>query len=62
MMILENEIKLRDSKIRQAGQRGLVIRYPSVIADSIGVKPGDPVEMFANEKGEILIRPKKESV
>lgn len=56
---LENEIKLRDSKIRQAGQRGLVVRYPSHIADSLGLKPGDSIEMYTNAVGEVFIRPKK---
>ena len=44
-------------KIRQAGKRGLVITFPTDLADTIGLKPGDQLETWKNHRGEFFARP-----
>jgi hypothetical protein len=54
---IENEIRQTPAKLRKAGHRGFVLRYPSDLADAMNFKGGERFELYVNHKGEIFARP-----
>ena len=51
-------VKQRGTTLRRSG-REYVVKFPTEVADTHGLVPRDKVEVWANPKGEVLIRPVK---
>ncbi len=61
MKTLDHELKQKNTNLRRSG-KGFVLRYPLHLADSLGLKGGEPFECFVNHKGEMLVRPMVQEV
>lgn len=54
---IEHAIVAKNRRLRNSGKSGLVISYPTELADTLGLKPGHLFEAFQNPDGVLIVRP-----
>lgn len=52
-------IKIKKYKVRESGLRGRAISLPKVWVDDVGLRPGDIVNFYRDEKDRLILEADK---